>query len=240
MRSMSELAFSSPSALTSTRRTNSSPPTPSAVWLSSSVVNVLSTLRTSSRVTLVSSAMERPRRCTSFAPMCLRISAASVSPSVSNRMAARSTPPRLLATSGIARHPRFHDLRSALRILRDHAARRCYLLFVGERGRFRWRFATRHGQRRLPQYRRARGGQQSLGQRLEHAEHDDQQHEQPGEHLRESLRTGSLPDGNRLELALLDRRRTEERRVHDVDRVPARTVETHGIAHQRGEPVELI
>ena len=54
-----------------------------------------STADTSSRETLARSAMALPSCCTSLAPMCRRISAASVSPSVSSRMAARSTPERL-------------------------------------------------------------------------------------------------------------------------------------------------
>src|SRR5688500_3806206 len=204
---MSVAALSSPSAFTSTLRTNSSPPTPTLVCFSTLLLKSPSTPDTSSRDTFARSAIALPSFCTAFASMWRRISAASLSPSVSSRIAARSTPERcgnagaaaffgaaglapslpfaagaapfFAAVSAIVRHPGLHDLRDPLRILRDEATRLRDLLFVSEA----WRFtgATRthvhEGSRGAREQRRLlRLREQALGERLQHAE-DDQQHD---------------------------------------------------------------
>src|SRR5579864_465312 len=94
------------------------------------------TPRTSSRDTLESFAIAAPMRCTSLAPMCLSTCAASCSPSVSNRIAARSVPERCASfLSFIGCHPAAHDLRHPLRILVHEGARLQDLLLVIRRDR---------------------------------------------------------------------------------------------------------
>src|SRR5689334_10643528 len=57
-------------------------------------------------------------RCTSFAPMCFRTWAASCSPRVNSRMAARSVPVRSASfLSVILAHPTSNDLCYPLRVL---------------------------------------------------------------------------------------------------------------------------
>src|SRR6185437_10035557 len=149
IRSMMLAALSWPRASTSTLRRNSSAPTPTEVWLSTVCAKSEMTPCTSSRETLASFAIAVPIRCTSFAPMCLSTWAASVSPSVSSRIAARSVPLRLAsrrsARSLILAYPAAHHLRDSLRVLADERACLHELLLVRQRAH------------RLPLPRRQRG-----------------------------------------------------------------------------------
>src|SRR5882757_2694921 len=88
---------------------------------------------TSSLETLASFAMAAPMRCTSLAPMCFNTSAASFSPSVSNKMAARSVPERSASFfSIILGHPTSYDLRYSLWILVHQCSGLHHLLLVSE------------------------------------------------------------------------------------------------------------
>src|SRR5882724_6101679 len=94
--------------------------------------------------------MAAPMRCTSLAPMCLNTCAASCSPSVSKRIAARSVPVRSASfLSIILGHPTSYDLCYALRILVHQRARLHYLLLVTDCGGGRlsraWQCLRRHG-----------------------------------------------------------------------------------------------
>ena len=114
-------AFSSPSALTSTLRTNSSPPTPTDVWLSTAVVNSPSTLRTSSRDTLLSSAMAAAEPLHVLGAEMLenlrRLALAERQQQDGRALDAVATAlaPALHSSVG---HPRLHHLRAALGIRR--------------------------------------------------------------------------------------------------------------------------
>src|SRR5580698_9791443 len=142
MRSMTLAAFSSPSALVMTLRRNSSTPTPTEVWRPTPSENEDSTPLTSSRDTFCSCAIAAPIFCTSRAPMCLSTCAASCSPSVSSRIAARSVPLRSslppAGASLIDRHPVADHLRDALRVLVHQRAGIGDLLIIGN-GRSGWR-----------------------------------------------------------------------------------------------------
>src|SRR3569833_366678 len=136
MRSMMPEAFSGPSASTSTLRRNSSVPTPTEVCSSTVEVNSEMTLRTSSLETFCSFAMAAPMRCTSLAPICFNTSAASFSPRVSNRIAARSVPVRS-GFSFIIGYPTLDDLRNPLRVRGDQGPCLCDLLLMSDRGLLR-------------------------------------------------------------------------------------------------------
>src|SRR3569833_822663 len=84
-------------------------------------------------------------RCTSLAPICFKTSAASFSPSVSNKMAARSVPVRSASfLSVIVGHPTSDHLRYALRILCYQGPGLQYLLLMRGRG-----LLSRAGERRV-------------------------------------------------------------------------------------------
>src|SRR5690349_488488 len=75
-------------------------------------------------------------RCTSFAPMCFNTWAASCSPRVNNRMAARSVPERsasLSLLSVILAHPTSDYLCYPFRVLIHQCPRLQYLLLVRHR-----------------------------------------------------------------------------------------------------------
>src|ERR1700681_4178395 len=79
--------------------------------------------------------MAAPMRCTSLAPMCFNTCAASCSPSVSKRIAARSVPERSASfLSIILGHPTSYDLGYALRILVHQGSRLHDLLLVTDCG----------------------------------------------------------------------------------------------------------
>src|SRR5882724_12970588 len=138
IRSMMLEALSWPSASTRTLRRKSSAPTPTEVWLSTDEEKSVMMAWTSSFETLVSFAMAAPMRCTSLAPMCFNTWAASCSPNVSKRIAARSVPLRSASfLSVILGHPTSYDLCYALGILVNQRARLQYLLFVSDCGRCR-------------------------------------------------------------------------------------------------------
>src|SRR5580658_7721960 len=142
MRSMTLAAFSSPSALVMTLRRNSSTPTPTEVWRPTPSEKEDSTPLTSSRDTFCNCAIAAPIFCTSRAPMCLSTCAASCSPSVNSRIAARSVPLRSsLPPAGVSlidRHPVADHLRDALRVLVHQRAGVGDLLIIGN-GRGGWR-----------------------------------------------------------------------------------------------------
>src|SRR5215472_13241086 len=233
MRSMMAEALSSPSAFTSALRRNSSAPTPTEVCASTLVVKSETTFSTSTRETFLTLAMARPTRCTSLALMCLRICAASCSPSVSSRIAARSVPLRLTSFSGILVHPITNDLRDALRILAHEAARLRELLLVGERGPgTRRRSGERRGAGRLRgEARSAQRCEEAPHQRAQYRQHQHDEHDGAEEELQSLEEQRLLPQGGLLEIAAtLGRcRLLGERGVDDVDDVAARFVEAHGI-----------
>src|SRR6185312_2772026 len=208
MRSMMLAALSAPSASTSTFLRNSSVPTPTAVWLSTEVVKSDTTPVTSSRDTPLSLAIAVPMRCTSFAPMCLSTCAASCSPRVNNRIAARSVPVRasLRSRSFILVYPSANDLCDALGVLADQRARLGDLHFVRD-GFCRIPFGDllRQGGRC------ARDGaclsHQVLHQGSQDREHQHQQHDGAGCQLRELLKQRRLPDRRLLDVAFLGGRR---------------------------------
>ncbi len=103
---------------------------PNASPESSFCRNAWTTFSALSLVTDGRAAIARPTASTSRGSMCLRIAAASCSPSDIIRMAARSGPDRSEPRSAIGRHPILHHLRSTLGILRDDAARRCDVTLI--------------------------------------------------------------------------------------------------------------
>src|SRR5580698_3172312 len=177
MRSMIAAALSAPSAFTSALRRNSSAPTPTEVCASTLVVNSDTTFSTSARETFFILAMALPTRCTSLALICLRICAASPSPSVSSRIAARSVPLRLASRSTILVHPLAHHLRYPLGVLADERARLDELLLVGEHrlGRRR-RVIEGRGVRRRLEARATERAQERLHQRPHHRQHQHDEH----------------------------------------------------------------
>src|ERR1700742_451220 len=80
--------------------------------------------------------MAAPMRCTSLAPICFSTSAASRSPRVNSKMAARSVPERS-DLSVIIGHPALDDLSDTLRVLCYQGPGLCHLLFVSECGLLR-------------------------------------------------------------------------------------------------------
>ncbi len=220
IRSMMLAALSCPRASTSTLRRNSSAPTPTEVWLSTVCANSEMTPRTSSRETLASFAIAVPMRCTSLAPMCLSTWAASVSPSVSSRMAARSVPLRLASRrsvrSLIGPYPAAHDLRDSLRILGHQRARLGELLLVRERGgggvlvcRRKCGSSSRlrrRGREGLTpgRSRQTHGSDESSHERPQHREHQHEHHHQAGDDAQQAPDEGCLPKRRRLEAAVCD------------------------------------
>src|SRR5579875_2663580 len=80
---------------------------------------------------LLSVAMAVPTACTSRALRCLSTSAASCSPSVSSRIAARCAPlGALLCSAAILTHPVHHHLRDLLGVFLHELARHADLLLV--------------------------------------------------------------------------------------------------------------
>src|SRR5690348_8728926 len=137
MRSIRPPALVSPSAFTRILRMYSSVPTPSEVCRPMSSSSLSSALVTCSRLTLVSAAIAVPMVCTSRALRCLSTSAASCSPRVSSRIAARWAP--VIGAScwlvAIFAYPVPHDLRHLPGVFADQAASLADALFVLERGR---------------------------------------------------------------------------------------------------------
>src|SRR6185312_1262348 len=124
---------------------------PSAVCWPMSSDRRSSTLSTCSRLTLLSPAMAVPTVCTSRALKCFRTSAASSSPRVSNRMAARCGPSigTCFGSAGIFVHPVLYDLRDLLGILPYHASRRFDPFLIIERRLHCRRGGAKLGRRRL-------------------------------------------------------------------------------------------
>ena len=194
-------------------RTNSSPPTPTEVCCSTAACELHQhgAHFLARHVGEIGHGCARGV-CTSLAPRCLRISAASLSPSVSNRMAARSTPLRLVLALGFTHRWTPTTSRPARRAWDRRRPGRAP---ARSAVRTRWR-APRDGaaappdrdrrQRALAQRRHLGGVEQAAGQRLEHAEDDDQQHHETGEHLGQRLRPGLFPDRHGLEFAGVRRR----------------------------------
>src|SRR3984957_2896685 len=133
MRSMTLAALSAPSASTSTLRRNSSTPSPTEVCVSATAEKLASVSLTSSRETPERRAIAMPTRCTSFAPMCLSTCAASCSPRLKSKIAARSVPVRFSTRSFILSNPGAYDLRDALRVLTHERACLRKLLLIGKR-----------------------------------------------------------------------------------------------------------
>src|SRR5690606_10009859 len=107
---------------------------PIAVWSSTSVMNTSSTELASSFETLPSVAIAVPSRCTSFGLMYFNTSAASASPSVRSRSAARSVPERCADSAFIGAHPFLDDLGDTRRVVAGDAARRRDLLVEARPG----------------------------------------------------------------------------------------------------------
>src|SRR6185312_537631 len=243
MRSMMLAALSAPSPYTSTFPRNSSVPTPTAVWVSTEVVKSDTTPVTSSRDTPVSLAIAVPMRWTSFAPMCLSTCAASCSPRVNNRMAARSVPLRasFRSRSFILVYPSTDDLRDALGVLADQRACLGYLHFMRS---CLCRFPLGHllGQGDWS----ARDGDgaclshQILHQRPQDRQHQHEQHDGAGSQLRELLEQRRLPDRRLLDVAVLGGRRFRRKRlVHDVDGIAARLVVAHRVLDELSDVIQL-
>src|SRR5579883_2792075 len=131
-RSSSMSAFCLPTACVSTRLTYSGEAEVTLARPSATSMKLPSTALICSRDTCLSSAMARPSFCTSRASSCLSRLAASCSPRLISRIAARSVPARSSGLSAIRRHPLLHDLRRTLRILSNQRAGRGELLL--ERG----------------------------------------------------------------------------------------------------------
>src|SRR5690606_21910183 len=253
MRSMMLAAFSSPSASTSTLRRNSSAPTPTDVWFSTTSEKSASTSCTCSRVTPVRRAIAVPTRWTSLAPMCFKTCAASDSPRVRRRIAARSVPESSCVRSLIVRDPPTHDLRHALRILADERARLSELLLVGQclhpAGR---RHLLRDGAlarcsgggfdelRLRLHHRHSRMAQQCPDQRPQHRQNDDEQDDETDHELRDVMDERLLPQRKLLQLARRGGRLFHERSIHDVHAVPALGIEADRILHELGDVLELL
>src|ERR1700735_5858380 len=86
-------------------------------------MNLSSTEVICSRDTSLSSAMAMPNFCTSRASSCLSTLAASCSPRLMSRIAARCVPARSPDLLAIGGDPILHDLRGPLRILPDQGPR---------------------------------------------------------------------------------------------------------------------
>src|SRR5215469_4284737 len=260
IRSMMLAALSWPKASTSTLRRNSSAPTPTEVWLSTVSAKSEMTPCTSSRETLASFAIALPMRCTSFAPMCLSTWAASLSPSVSSRMAARSVPlraaSRLSARSLIGAYPAAHHLRDSLGILAHERARLDELLLVCERGHG-CLFLTcgqrgdacrpaRRGRQRVragsPRRREAHRSDESFHQRPQHREDQHEHHYEAGDDPQQAPGEGCLPERRRLEGAAVSDRTAAgiERLVQNADAVTPRGIESHGVLDELSDSRELI
>src|ERR1700675_2370238 len=95
---------------------------------SATPMNLSSTEVICSRDTSLSSAIAIPNFCTSRASSCLSKLAASCSPKLINRMAARWVPASSSGLLAIRRDPVLHDLCCTPRILPDQRSRRGDLL----------------------------------------------------------------------------------------------------------------
>src|SRR5882757_4733938 len=216
IRSMMLVALSWPSASTRTLRRKSSAPTPTEVWLSTEEENSVMMVWTSSFDTLASFAMAAPMRCTSLAPMCFNTCAASCSPSVSKRIAARSVPVRSASfLSIILGHPTSYDLCYALRILVHQCSRLHHLLLVIERGclsrarqcLLRNRFVGGDGARQHRHGHLVGGGSNEIfDQRTNYREHQHQQYDQAADDLGYVQEQGRFPDLRRLQFTVIRRR----------------------------------
>src|ERR1700722_3307702 len=120
--------FCLPTAWVSTRRTKSWDPPAIFALESATPMNLSSTEVICSRETSLSSAMAIPNFWTSRASSCLSTLAASCSPKLMSRMAARCVP---ASSSGLLAigDPILHDLCRAPGILADQGSRRRDLLF---------------------------------------------------------------------------------------------------------------
>src|SRR5579875_255675 len=253
MRSMTFAALSSPSASTSTFRRNSSTPTPTEVWLSTVEEKSERMALTSSRETYLRCAIAAPTRCTSLAPMCFKTWAASCSPSVRSRMAARSVPVRFSAPfparSLIGGHPGAHDLRDALRVLIDERARVRDLLLVALRrhhGRRPGRSGCGGGGPRLHGYRRRRGmergprrSDEAAHEGAQHGKRQDDEHDEAGCELRQLREQRPLPEGHLLEWRVARLRLVLERGIQDVHAVAALRIEADRVLDQLRDAIEL-
>src|SRR5580700_11637830 len=120
--------FCLPTAWVNTRRTKSCDPPAIFAFESATPMNLSSTAVICSRDTSLSSAIAIPNFWTSRASSCLSKLAASCSPKLISRMAARCVPASSSGLSAIRGDPVLHDLCCTPRVLPDQGSRRCDLL----------------------------------------------------------------------------------------------------------------
>src|SRR6187402_3697874 len=224
MRSMRPPALFSPSALTRMRRMYSSVPTPIEVCCPTSSCSLVRTVSTCSLETFFSAAMAVPTACTSRAPRCLRIDAASSSPRVRSRIAARCAPVRdSFGSSAIVGYPALHDLRNLFGIFGGHALGQANFLFVRQqRGRTQLRRCAhairchvvvvvdhdRHRRHRPRQRYIVHHHRRRLEQTLEDGTKDEEADDQSDHHAEALLdqveHAGTLPERCRLRLLVGD------------------------------------
>src|SRR5579864_991758 len=242
MRSMMAAALSSPSAFTSALRKNSSDPTPTEVCASTLEWKSATTFSTSLRETFFTLAMAAPTRCTSLALMCLRICAASCSPRVRSRIAARSVPFRTGSLrSGILVHPVAHHTRDAFGILVHQRASLRELLLVLEHGGGGClrTIERRCGLRRDGAWRTERS-EERAHQRPDHRQREHDEHHRSGDQLEQREEQRLLPPGRHLQLARRSRSLLREGGVDDVDHIPARLIVADGVLDELRDVLELL
>src|SRR5579871_2810165 len=187
-------AFCLPTAWVSTRRTKSGEPAAMLAFSSATSMKLSSTELICSRDTCLSSAMAMPSFCTSRASSCFSTFAASASPRLISRIAARCVPARSSGLSAIGGDPLLHDLRGALRVLTDEGARRSQLLLEAGLQLDRVAALRREAQpviADIAALRSARGPRPRAGQRLhQRAQHQegDEQHQARADALLGELR----------------------------------------------------
>ena len=178
---------------------------------SATPMNLSSTEVICSRDTSFSSAMAMPSLCTSRASSCLSTLAASCSPRLMSKIAARCVPASSSGLLAIGGDPILHDLCGTLRILPDQGPRRRDLLLKTRRqfdglaalaGKAHAIVRQIAGTRRRQARARSRLGER-LHQRPQHQERDQQHQPRADDLLRELRDPGRFPERRPL-----DRRRS--------------------------------
>src|SRR5580693_3864316 len=194
-----------------------------------------------SREISLSSAIAMPSFCTSRASSCLSTFAASCSPRLMSRIAARCVPARSPGLLAIGGDPILHDLRGPLRILPDQRAGcRDLLLKTGlqlDRRTALLGEAYLVARGLLYRYRPCR-----FGERFHERAQDEechQQHQRRADDLLPELGDPrSLPDRQSLDRP---RRRVRlEGLIEDVDLITAIVLEADGLAHELREALDVL
>src|SRR5580693_4183682 len=193
-----------------------------------------------SREISLSSAIAMPSFCTSRASSCLSTFAASCSPRLMSRIAARCVPARSPGLLAIGGDPILHDLRGPLRILPDQGAR-CRDLLLKTGLQLDRRAALLGEAYLVARDVLDRDRPRRSGERFHERPQDEKRHEQhqprADDLLPELGDPRSLPDRHSLDRS---RRRVRlEGLVEDVDLITPIVLEADGLAHELSEALDV-